>query len=586
MVERSYARQCALAAHKILLVRGQTTAPWTRWQVLLRGLGFAFSAVAVGLLFVAGAWATYFAAEAVVGGHRLSNSTALLSQALAVAEKAAGGPMSDQKPSPAGSGAEPNSCAYLRSASGGFLGLVACGGATTPRYFVEHPFTNRPTYPFIWELRLKARAAKGGGYVGALASAPFQAVRAPEVAPGDELWRPDGSDGEVVTGMGDIGTTFYPSGKDISGVPVALVVVLGAACAVALATFGFLLRSRRRSNDPRRLAVAAAGSAWGSLTALLDAPPVTPPSPVLITPGRALPAPPEAASARSEAWEALVSQPSTTEAVEQVAQADPTLFGAQPAPPEVSPSAPAPGEVPKVYVKVLGPVGTDGLAEPPARPKTTELLVYLALHRGRPVSTERLRTALWPYQPDKPDVSAETVHEEMSRVRRCVGAENFPRAREGGYQLAEGVETDWERFSALTEAASALPEERGLEVLEEALSLVRGQVLDGVAKAYSWAWEDFTVANLEAAVAKAAHLMSARCLALGRTEEAKWAVGQGLRACRADEAVWEDALAVAVARGGRAALDRAFKEAEEACGPQPPGTVLFEAYRRLRDGSA
>ena len=236
-----------------------------------------------------------------------------------------------------------------------------------------------------------------------------------------------------------------------------------------------------------------------------------------------------------------------------------------------------------MLVRVLGPPQAEGWAEPPTRQKTTELLVYLALHRERPVSTEKLRAALWPYQPGKPDVSPGTVHQELSRLRRCLGAEHFPEAK-GGYQLAESVETDWERFQAFCEAATALPEEKSTEVLKEALALVRGQPFEGAGKGYGWAFDEVLVATIEMAVAKAAHLASARCLAFGRLDEAEWAVAQALRAGPGDEQVWEDKLAVAAARGGWAALDRAFKDAERACGPQPPGTVLFDAYQRLRDG--
>ena len=208
----------------------------------------------------------------------------------------------------------------------------------------------------------------------------------------------------------------------------------------------------------------------------------------------------------------------------------------------------------------------------------------MALHRDRPVSTDKLRTALWPYQPGTPDVSADTVNQEASRLRRCLGGEYFPRAKEGGYQLGEGVETDWQRFQAFTEAAMALPEEKSVEVLKEALALVRGQPFDGAGKGYDWAFDEVLVAHIEMEVAKAAHLMSARCLTLGRLDEAEWAVRQGLLAGPGDEQVWEDYLAVAAARGGWPALDQAFKEAERATGPQPPGTPLFEAYKRLRDG--
>ena len=113
---------------------------------------------------------------------------------------------------------------------------------------------------------------------------------------------------------------------------------------------------------------------------------------------------------------------------------------------------------------------------------------------------------------------------------------------------------------------------------------MRGQPFEEPGKGYGWAFDELLVARIEMAVAKAAHVMAARCLAFGRLDEAEWAVAQALRSGPGDEQVWEDKLAVAAARGGWAALDRAFKDAERTCGPQPPGTALFEAYKRLRDG--
>ena len=164
-------------------------------------------------------------------------------------------------------------------------------------------------------------------------------------------------------------------------------------------------------------------------------------------------------------------------------------------------------------VRVLGPLEVTGWAEPPTRGKTTELLVYLATHPGRPVPAERLRTSVWPYDPERADVALATVHQEISRLRRCLGTERFPEAK-GGYQLAESVVCDWARFEALVEASRALPELPGTDVLAEALALVRGEPFQDVgAKSYSWAFEEVLVARIEAAVADAAHLMAQRCLA-------------------------------------------------------------------------
>jgi DNA-binding SARP family transcriptional activator len=235
-----------------------------------------------------------------------------------------------------------------------------------------------------------------------------------------------------------------------------------------------------------------------------------------------------------------------------------------------------------VVVRVLGPLEVTGWAEPPTRGKVTELLVYLATHPGRPVPAERLRTSVWPYDPERADVALATVHQEISRLRRCLGPQRFPEAR-GGYQLAESVVCDWARFEALVEAARALPELPGTDVLAEALALVRGEPFQDVgAKSYSWAFEEVLVARIEAAVSDAAHLMAQRCLGAGRLIDANWAVRQGLLANPRDEMMHTDALALAAAGEGRAGLDRAWREVQRVMGPQDQRSALLATYQRLR----
>jgi hypothetical protein len=278
------------------------------------------------------------------------------------------------------------------------------------------------------------------------------------VKTGLRLSRPDGNHGRLVDlGHGTLEalvTSTWPTWL-VAGA-IALFPV-----PIAMAVVGAMW-----SNSPRRETVdqaALARQAWQSLARLALAPPLEPPRPVLLGPGAALPSAPEKAVSASEAslsWASVAEAPGAEWAVE--GQMTPTNG------PHGQPAPPPQPEGRKVLVRVLGPPEAEGWAEPPNRQKTTELLVYLALHGERPVSTDKLRTALWPYQPGKPDVSPGTVHQELSRLRRCLGAEHLPEAK-GGYRLAESVGTDWGRFQALAEAATALPEDKGTEVLKEAL---------------------------------------------------------------------------------------------------------------------
>jgi hypothetical protein len=229
---------------------------------------------------------------------------------------------------------------------------------------------------------------------------------------------------------------------------------------------------------------------------------------------------------------------------------------------------------------VLGPLGVEGWAEPPARAKTTELAVYLALHSGRPVTAEHLRTVGWPYDPVRGDVALATVHQEVSRVRRCLGAQHLPEAK-GGYQVV-GVTSDWAEFQALVEVSRHVDAPESTAYLRRALFLIRGAPFAEVAaKSYGWAFEEIIVAEMEAAIARAAHEMVERCLLAGEQSEAAWALRQGLLGCPKDVLLREDQLAVAATEGS-AGVERAWRDVEKVLGPQGADSRLGEALKRAR----
>jgi two-component SAPR family response regulator len=233
----------------------------------------------------------------------------------------------------------------------------------------------------------------------------------------------------------------------------------------------------------------------------------------------------------------------------------------------------------------MGPIVHSGWAVAPTRRLVVELAVYLGTHRARPVPAERLRTSLWPYDPTKGDVELARVHELVSRLRRCIGADLLPEPA-GGYQLSGTVRCDWSRFEALSEAARAVAGAGAVPFLREALGLVRGQPLQDVAaKAYNWAWDEGLVPHMEAELTKAAHTMASLCLAEGNTADASWAARQGLLAVPKDEGLLEDTL-LAGAAEGRAALDRAWKTVEVALGPGAEDSALYATYIRLREGGS
>ena len=101
----------------------------------------------------------------------------------------------------------------------------------------------------------------------------------------------------------------------------------------------------------------------------------------------------------------------------------------------------------QVLLKVLGTMEIEGWRETPKRRIVSELTCYLALHAGRPVSGEVLRTALWP-EADS-EASAKSLRNYMSDLRRALGSEHVPMARGTGYSVS--VRCDWTEFIALGE---------------------------------------------------------------------------------------------------------------------------------------
>ncbi len=181
-------------------------------------------------------------------------------------------------------------------------------------------------------------------------------------------------------------------------------------------------------------------------------------------------------------------------------------------------------------------------------------------------------------------VALATVHQEISRLRRCLGPEQFPEAK-GGYQLAGTVSSDWGDFEALTEASRAVGQAESIDYLRRALSLVRGEPFAEVApKAYGWAFDEVIVAQMETAIAGTAHVMAERCLAMGKGADAAWAVRQGLLAVPRDERLREDQLVAAAGEGGQGTGPGVARG--PACARrQSDESSLGVAFRRLRSAA-
>jgi hypothetical protein len=201
----------------------------------------------------------------------------------------------------------------------------------------------------------------------------------------------------------------------------------------------------------------------------------------------------------------------------------------------------------QLAVQAPGPLEPDRLA------LATELVVYLAAHPDG-VHANVLTGAVWPR-----GVSNEVRDAALSRVHAWLGTDeqgqpNLVTDESGRYRLGPGARVDWQVFRALfaraSQAAAASEPAAEAGYLERALTLVRGQFLDGRDPArYAWLATDEIEYEVTAAVADAAHRLSALRLAAGDPDAAMEAARAGLRLAFNDEILWRDLLTGAHATG-------------------------------------
>jgi hypothetical protein len=227
------------------------------------------------------------------------------------------------------------------------------------------------------------------------------------------------------------------------------------------------------------------------------------------------------------------------------------LSAANAAPPgHLEPDAVLPVEIGllgQVAVRAPGPLEPDRLA------LATELVVYLAAHPDG-VHANVLAGAVWPR-----GASPEVRDAALSRVHAWLGTDasgqpNLLTDAAGRLRLGPGARVDWQVFRALfgraSQAAAASDADAEAACLEQALSLVRGQFLDGrEAARYAWLATDEIEYEVTAAVADAAHRLAGLRLAAGDPDGAMTAARAGLRLAFNDELLWRDLLTGAHATG-------------------------------------
>ena len=134
---------------------------------------------------------------------------------------------------------------------------------------------------------------------------------------------------------------------------------------------------------------------------------------------------------------------------------------------------------------ILGPLrllDADGQPRGP-RGRQRDLLAFLLVHAGQPISTDRLIDALW--GENLPANPANALQQRVFAVRKMLGDASHLVTVTGGYQLDIGCDdVDARRFERLADAARtalAAGEAQNASVqLDEALALWRGDPLDGI----------------------------------------------------------------------------------------------------------
>jgi hypothetical protein len=214
-----------------------------------------------------------------------------------------------------------------------------------------------------------------------------------------------------------------------------------------------------------------------------------------------------------------------------------------------------PGAVLPVEIGLLGQVRVQapGPLEPDRLALATELVVYLAAH-PEGVHTNVLAGAVWPrgVTPEVRDAALSRVHAWLGTD--AAGQPSLLTDADGRLRLGPGARVDWQVFRALfgraSQAASAADATAEAGYLEQALSLIRGQFLDGRDTArYAWLATDEIEYEVTAAVADAAHRLAGLRLAAGDPDGSMAAARAGLRLAFNDEMLWRDLLTGAHATG-------------------------------------
>ena len=205
-----------------------------------------------------------------------------------------------------------------------------------------------------------------------------------------------------------------------------------------------------------------------------------------------------------------------------------------------------PRPAPDVELQVLGRprLLIDGAEVPLRRSQSIQLLAYLVTN-PKGASTDKLLDVLWPDAPNQ-RAKKPTLQQCATELRRLVGIELLPRARDGWYRT--GVTSDEQRFVAhVADADAAGTDEERAAHLRQALDLVREAPFDGVD--WLWVMTDGLVTNSMQRIHDVAHQLAQIEVDLGRYSDADDSAGQGIATDSHCSRCWDLRIQAAAAAG-------------------------------------
>ncbi|NNN09182.1 MAG: hypothetical protein HKL85_08325 [Acidimicrobiaceae bacterium] len=173
-----------------------------------------------------------------------------------------------------------------------------------------------------------------------------------------------------------------------------------------------------------------------------------------------------------------------------------------------------------------------GLVEdfvPTLRRRCVEMVAYLAMHPGEPVTGDRLRTRVLLHA--NVDASKTTLSNTASSVRRALGSDEHGYLLEpvssGLYHQRE-VEFDVADFHRLVARSRQSSSDEAFELYVQALRLVHGEPLASVLKGFEWFTFEGHRAQLQRDGEWVALALHDAALGRGDVETAFWSLRQGL----------------------------------------------------------